>query len=187
MSSYRIVLLALLVAVLCAACAKTDQPPLDLEKSQIMMSSATVEAIDLKERLVTLRDAEGTLFTISVGEEVVNLPQVRVGDVVDVSFAEVLTVRKAEADEIEDGVTKVVDKAVPGEKPAVVSATEVSVTATIVSIDRTNDTVTLQMKDGSYQIVKVGDPTNLAGLQAGDRIVIVYREAVGVFVRSPNG
>ena len=38
-------------------------------------ATATVTAIDLPERLVTLRGPEGNLFTVQASEEVRNLPQ----------------------------------------------------------------------------------------------------------------
>lgn len=185
MSAYRNVLFSLMIAALFAACTKTEQPaPLNVERSQVMTSSATVEAIDMKTRFVTLRGPGGKVFTIHAGEEVANLPQVKPGDKVDVTYAESLRVRMAEEGETKNEITGVIGRAEPGEKPAVVNATETSVTATIQGIDKENDTATLQMDDGSYRIVTVENPANLDKVKVGDRIVIVYQEAIGIFVRS---
>jgi len=52
------------------------------EASQAITATATVEDVDVKNRLVTLRTADGELSQIKVGEEVRNLPQIRKGDIV---------------------------------------------------------------------------------------------------------
>ena len=52
--------------------------------------TATVEAVDLAKREVTLREAGKEPFTISVDEAVKNLVEVKKGDVVNATFAESL-------------------------------------------------------------------------------------------------
>src|SRR5215475_4748801 len=47
---------------------------------------ATVEAVDLAKREVTLRREDGQLVTLTVGEEARNLPQVQKGDVVTATY-----------------------------------------------------------------------------------------------------
>jgi hypothetical protein len=46
----------------------------------LIEATATVEAVDVDNRLVTLKCPEGRLVTIKAGEEVKNLPQIDVGD-----------------------------------------------------------------------------------------------------------
>jgi hypothetical protein len=58
------------------------------EASQAITATATVEDVDVKNRLVTLRTADGESTQIKVGEEVRNLPQVRKGDIVTATFYE---------------------------------------------------------------------------------------------------
>jgi len=187
MPNYRKLALALLLSSSLAACTTQEpQSTLNVEKSNLMSSYATVEAVDMKTRIVTLKDPEGKTFTIHAGEEVVNLPQVHRGDQVDVTYAETLSVRMAEPGETKNEITGVIGRAEPGEKPAVVDVTETSVTATIEAIDKVNETATLKMPDGSYRIVKAEDPANLDKVKVGDTIVIVYQEAVGIFVKGMN-
>jgi len=181
----RKIVLALLLGAALVGCTKKEPVPeqLSIQHSNVMSSYATVEAIDMAKRMVTLKDPEGRAFNIHAGEEVVNLPQVRPGDRVDVTYAETLSVRLAEPGEMKNEITGIIGRAEPGEKPAVVDVVENSITATIHRIDKVNETATLQMQDGSYRIVKVLDPTNLDRVKVGDRIVIVYQEAVAIFVR----
>lgn len=184
MSKYRNLALALLLAASLAGCATPEpQSTLNVEKSNLMSSYAIVEAVDMKTRMVTLKNPEGQTFAIRAGEEVVNLPQVKPGDRVDVTYAETLSVRMAEPGETKNEITGIIGRAEPGEKPAVVDVTETSVTATIEAIDKVNETATLKMPDGSYRIVKAEDPANLEKVKVGDTIVIVYQEAIGIFVK----
>ena len=64
--------------------APAEQPKVVKERAAVM--TATVTAIDLKTRMVTLKGPKGEERTIKVGEEAVNLPQVKVGDLVTVKF-----------------------------------------------------------------------------------------------------
>lgn len=184
MHNVKHVLSLLALAFALAACGQSESTNrLDIQKSDVMSSFATVESVDMTTRMVTLRDPDGKQFTIHAGEEVVNLPQVRPGDIVDVTYAETLSVRMAEPGEKANKITGVIGRAEPGEKPAYVDVTETTVTATITGIDKEHDTATLRMADDSYRVVKVEDPTNLDKVKVGDVIIITFQEAVGIFVK----
>jgi len=185
MPDYREIVLTLFLGAALAGCANTESPPeqLNIERSNIMASYATVEGVDMATRMVTLRDPEGKSFTIHAGQEVVNLPQLRAGDRVDVTYAESLRVRMAEPGEAKNEITGIIGRAAPGDKPAAVNVIENSITATIHGIDKVNETATLQMQDGSYRTVKVQDPANLDRVKVGDRILIVYQEAAAIIVK----
>jgi hypothetical protein len=62
--------------------------PATVERTQ--MVTATVEAVDQAERLVTLRGPDGDPFTVHVADEVRNLPQVEVGDQVVIRYREAI-------------------------------------------------------------------------------------------------
>ncbi|MRR08399.1 MAG: hypothetical protein EG828_16060, partial [Deltaproteobacteria bacterium] len=70
--------------------APAEQPKVVKERMAVM--TATVQAIDLEKRMVTLKGPKGEVRTIKVGEEAVNLPQVKVGDLVTVKYYESLAV-----------------------------------------------------------------------------------------------
>lgn len=175
--------LVLLTATLASCSTPPEQPSnLNIERTNSMSSFATVEAIDMKTRMVTLQGPEGDPFTIHAGEEVVNLPQVHPGDKVQVTYSESLTVRMAAPGETKNEITGIIGRAEPGSKPAGVGITETTITATIHEIDTANGTATLEMADGSYRIVKVQDPSYLDKVKVGDTIAITYQEAVGIIV-----
>jgi len=185
MQSYKGLLLALVVAVSLGACAETTpKKELNVERANVVSVTATVEKIDLKKRIVTIRGSEGTVRTLHVGEEAVNLPQVRVGDKVTLDYIESLAVRMAKPGEVKDEVKGLVGRAKPGEKPGYIEETETTITATILDIDKVKETATLKAPDGEVVVVKVQDPANLDKVKVGDTIVITYTEALAIAVRT---
>jgi hypothetical protein len=58
------------------------------------------------------------------------------------------------------------------------------VTATILNLDKTKETVTLKGPDGDVVVVKVQDPANLDKVKVGDTIVITYTEALAIAVQT---
>lgn len=185
MQNYKAVLLMLVAAVSVWACAKpAPKEELNIKRSNVTSMTATVEKIDLKKRVVTIRNSEGDVRTVHAGKEVVNLPQVRVGDKVAVDYYESFAVRMAKPGEVRDEVKGMVGLAKPGEKPGYVEAAETTVTAAILDIDKARETVALKGPDGDVVVVKVANPANLDKVKVGDTIVITYTEALAVAVRT---
>ena len=73
-----------------AAPAQAKKPA--FEKSELRTVTATVEAVDQTTRMVTLKGPKGNTITFKAGEEVRNLPQVKVGDQVEAKYYESLVV-----------------------------------------------------------------------------------------------
>jgi hypothetical protein len=134
--------------------------------------------------MVTIKGPEGNSVIVKAGEEVINLPQVKVGDKVVLDYVEALAVRMAKPGEVRDETTGLLGAAEPGSKPGVIGATETTVSATIEAIDKKNETVTLKVPDGGIKIVKVQDPANLKKVKVGDTIVITYTEALALSVQA---
>ena len=187
-----------LLAVTLMSCAQTDTqgttgsqaatkeekvPSLDVKRSNVSTTVATVEAIDLQTRIVKLRTLEGKPFTVRVGKEAVNLPQVKAGDKVEITYAQVLEVRMAEPGEIRNEVGSVVGGAEPGAKPHGIGITETNITATILEIDKASEAAKLKFADGTIAIVKVQNPANLDKVKVGDTIAIKYIEAMEIKVK----
>lgn len=156
---------------------------LNIERSETESLSATVEAVDLENRMVTLRPPAGKPFRVHAGKEVVNLPQVKPGDEVVVLYSEALAVRMAKPGEDRADISHEMGRAKPGSKPGAYEVIETTVTAKIEDINKTRETATLMMPDGDVLTVKVMDPANLEKIKKGDTIVITYREALAVSIR----
>lgn len=146
--------------------------------------SATVTAINQDTREVTLKDADGNEQTITVGEAVKNLRQVKVGDQVDVAYYESVNVEVLGPEQAEPDATAMsaLETAEPGQKPAGALATELSIIATIDAINKDAETVTLTGPEGKSKTVKVRNLANLEKVAVGDKVLITLTRAVAVDV-----
>ena len=156
-------------------------------KEEVVTETLTVEAIDLEKRIVTLRRADGSVFDLTVGEEVRNLPQVRVGDEVITKYYESIFVQVTKPGAAEGPQVKgTASRAKPGEKPAAMGARQVTVTATVEKIDKKTMIATLRGPDGEVVDVKVQDAKNLENVNVGDQLVFTYTEGVAISVEKPQ-
>jgi translation elongation factor P/translation initiation factor 5A len=156
---------------------------------EMVTATATVEKINLDKRLVTLKPADGEAFTVKVGEAVENLPQVEVGDTVEVDYYEAVALDISEpkaGSAPGESVTEEAVRAKKGEMPAGAEADVVTYTSEIVGIDRPQNTVTLMGPDDHIHTVKVENPEvqeMLDQLKLGEMVQISFIEAVAVAVR----
>ena len=152
-------------------------------KENLVKVTATVEAIDLTNRVVTLKGPKGNVFDLKVGEQAKNLPQVKVGDQVVAQYYESIVVQLAKPG-APGGTTasQAAESAKAGQMPGGAVASRVTVTATIVDISPKKTYVTLKGPEGKTMDVKVKDPKNLEGVKAGDQIEITYIEALAIAV-----
>ena len=169
-------------ALLLAACA--SEPPKPAVRENLVQKSATVESIDHASRLVTLRGEDGYGFTVQVGEEVKNLPQVRTGDKVVVSYYEALAAEVKKPGEGVEGVqadTAAVT-APPGSMPAAGAGMLLRTTVVIESVDKKQNSVTFTRSDGAVRTVSVESPEGrkfIQGLKKGDQVEIRVRRKSG--------
>lgn len=156
-------------------------------KENMKTVTATVESIDLATRAVTLKGPDGKVMGLKVSEEVKNLPQVKVGDKVTVTYYESIA-----AQIIKPGTgpasaaQQAVATAKPGEKPAGAMVQQVTVVAAVEAIDKTTQHVTLKGPEGNTVEVKVKNPKNLEGVKVGDEVAITYTEAMAISVEKPK-
>ncbi|UCG67221.1 MAG: hypothetical protein JSW12_09645 [Deltaproteobacteria bacterium] len=175
--------LTVVCAVAVAACATpTDQKKPAVEKSRVVTITATVEALDLASRMVTLKGPEGNTITFRADDRVKNLPQVKVGDQVLAEYYESVAIQVMKPGEVQAGTAGAAATAKPGEKPGMVAAGETTITASIEAIDREMSSVTLKGPEGNVETVKVRDPKNLKNVKVGDQVVITYTVAVAISV-----
>jgi predicted thioesterase len=148
--------------------------------------TATVEGVDLEKRIVTLKGSDGNVFDVKAGKQVKNLPQVKVGDLVEITYFESIAVKvfKPGAMPQGEGATVAVERlAKPGEKPSGIAGSQVTITATVESISPKKTTVTLKMADGKYKVVKIKDKKNLNNVKVGDEVMITLTEALAISVK----
>jgi Cu/Ag efflux protein CusF len=144
---------------------------------------ATVEAIDLAKREVTLKGPKGKVVTLTAGPDVRNLEQVKVGDSVIVGYLEALSLTLMKDGKELRGSTSAADgaRAAAGERPAGIVAEKVKVTADVIAVDTKHKIVTLK---GPKQTVdlRVNDPQQLKLIKVGDQVEAVYAQALALSV-----
>lgn len=160
--------------------------PVVFGKGEVRTLTATVSAIDMKKRLVTLKKPNGEVFTIIADAKVKNLPQVKVGDEVTTKYYESISIRvlKADEPEVPQAASESVIAAPLGQKPAGIATAQVTTTATIMNIDKKKSKATLKLVDGKNYLVDVKHPENLDKVKVGDRIEIIYTESVALQVKA---
>ena len=175
-------LMALSVAFLLACSGMKARNDLDVHRSNMVSLTATVESVDMGNRLVRIKGPMGNSIVVHAGPEVKNLPQVKVGDLVAVEYYESLAVRMAKPGEVRAESAEISRSAEPGSKPAGMGAQQMTITATIEAIDKDDETVTLKGPDGTVVTVEVMEPENLNKVKVGDTIVMTYTEAMAVSI-----
>ncbi len=155
-----------------------------VKKERYVTKTATVEAVDVKLRIVTLKGDTGKVFDVRVAPAVKNLAQLKKGDLVTIKYHEAVSAQVYKAGEAPKTTeaTATMETAKPGEKPGGKLSYKSTVTATIESIDRKKPEVTLKTADGKSLTVKIERPKLLANVKEGDEVVITYSEAVAISV-----
>ena len=164
----------------------TDAPTkvTDAEGSmKAVKATAVVTAIDLKNRILTLKGPEGNEFAVHVDAAVKNLPQVKVGDNVTVEFFESVALDFQKGDGIRMAtVTDESAVAKAGKRPGASAATRVTTVSNIWAINATKGTVLVRGPFGHFTEVKLKDPSLLTGVKVGDQMKLTFTKAVAIAV-----
>jgi len=148
---------------------------------------AEVVGVDKKSRTVTLKGPEGNVFDVTVGKEVKNFPQIKVGDRVIAEYAEALALKLKKGSGLRETVEKSdMQTAKPGQKPGAVKTREVDFVADVVDVDSKTGTVTILGAKGRVVKLKIKDPAVLAEIKKGDQVEGTYVQATGIIVVPPQ-
>jgi hypothetical protein len=149
--------------------------------SRLRTTVLTVEALDLSNRMITLRAPAGDSLTMQVDERVKNLPQVAVGDTVSVAYYESWALSLDGSGD--PASASVMRTAEAGRPPAVFAARRSNVRATVTAIDAGKPSVTFRGPQGGVQEVSVAhDPRILARLKVGETYNVAYTENLAMVV-----
>ena len=169
---------AMIAAAVLVTMARTAMAQARTVTSEMRTESATVEAIETSTRTVTLKKADGTYATITAGPDIKRFEEVKVGDKVSARYYENVVVRLKQPGE------KEVDSRVTGTTgsdqvlPGGTKAKQLTMTATIAAIDMDAPSVTFTGPNGWKYVSKVQDTAALAKVKVGDKVEIVWTEAV---------
>lgn len=151
-------------------------------------STATITAIDAATRTVSLKNKQGKVTDVQVGDEVRNFDQLRVGDTVTAEYKEALSVNLSKQSGMRSSTERAIEeRSAPGAKPGGVVGREVTVTADVVAVNTKTGKVTLKGPKGKMVDLHVEDPQQLKGIRKGDQVQAVYTEALAVSVTPKGG
>jgi hypothetical protein len=149
--------------------------------SRLRTTVLTVEALDLSNRMITLRAPAGDSLTMQVDERVKNLPQVAVGDTVSVAYYESWALSLDGSGD--PASASVMRTAEAGRPPAVFAARRSNIRVTVTAIDAGKPSVTFRGPEGRVQEVSVAqDPRILARLKVGETYNVAYTEHLAMVV-----
>ena len=172
------VVVGTMAAVVLASSAQVAMAQSKTITSEMRTETATVEAIEVASRTVTLKKADGSYVTTVAGPDVARFAEVKIGDTVNVRYYENVVVRvkrPGESDVVSStkGTTGS-EQALPGGT----KAKQVTITATITAIDQTTPSITFTGPQGWKYTSKVQDTAALAKVKVGDKVDIVWTEAM---------
>ena len=151
--------------------------------AQTVKMTATITAIDEATRDVTLKGPQGNEITVTVGPEVKNFANMKVGDQVNAEYVEALTLelKKGGGQKVERTEQAGAMGAKAGALPAGAMGRQITVVADVVSVDPAKKTVTLRGPKRTVELV-VNDPEQLKRVAKGDQVEATYTQALAIAV-----
>jgi hypothetical protein len=146
--------------------------------TEMRTETATVEAIEAGSRTLTLKKPDGTFVSVVAGPDITRFGEIKVGDKVNARYYENVVIRLKRPGE-SDVDTKA-KSTTPSEQvlPGGTRAKQRTITATITAIDMDTPTITFSGPKGYKYTSKVQDKAALANLKVGDKVDIVWTEAL---------
>jgi len=161
---------------------ESSEAKISMSTSQMVMLTATVDAINHETREVTLRGPEGRTVDIVASEDARNLNQVKVGDIINIEYEQGMSIEVFAADGAEAGAGGFAAVARPeeGATPAMAAIDAIVVTAVVEEINLEANTFKLKGPSGEVKEFEARDPENLKKAAVGDLVVITYTEAIAM-------
>jgi hypothetical protein len=167
-----------MAAVVVMSMAHTAMAQTKTVRSEMRTETGTVEAIEVSTRTITLKKADGTFVQTVAPPDIKRFAEIKVGDKVNARYYDNVVVRLKKPGE-PDVDTKAKGTTGSGQVlPGGTKVTQRTITATIAAIDMTVPTITFTGPNGWKYTSKVEDKEALAKVKVGDKVDIVWTEAV---------
>jgi hypothetical protein len=146
--------------------------------------TATVKAVDVANRTITLQEAKGEEQTFKVGDQVKRLDEIAAGDQIVIKLQQGLLLEAQPPGSPPAPVTTGAagGRSEPSEAPGGAVAAGVQATVTITAIDKANRMVVFKGPAGNLYQVKAGPKVKLDKVKVGDQFLATYVESVAVSV-----
>jgi len=164
-------------------------PPAGMNKSMLVETTATVTAIDRKTNIVTIQGPDGNLAVIQVHDQVKNLPQVKIGDTVDIKYYRSVAASIVKLDDdtkLGTEVTAAKATAATGEMPAGAVGIQLTRKGEVVFVDPIQQFISFRSPDRGLRKFSLKDSPDLQHylkeLKKGDIVEVTYTEAMAISV-----
>lgn len=171
-----------------AGCASSPPAPTQAEITDEVSVEATVLAVNKTSREVTLQRADGNRVVVVAGPEIRNFDQIEAGNKLNARYVVNLNARRLTPEEVAAKPTAgvVAARAKLGEAPGAAIGAGVKMTVVIKSVDAAKHIVVFTDPDGGLQTVEAQKDEGkrfVSGLKPGDRVEIIYGEALVLAVK----
>jgi len=170
--------IGIIAAAALVSMARTAAAQVKTLDVKMRTETATIEAIDVPGRTITLKKSDGTFVTVVAGPDIKRFAEIKVGDKVAARYYENVVVRVKQPGERDvDAANKATT---PSEQvlPGGTKAKQQTITATITAIDMDAPSITFSGPRGWTYSTPVMDKAALAKVKVGDKVDIVWTEAV---------
>lgn len=150
-------------------------------------AKAVVEAVDLPTRHIVIKGPRGRSLTMRVEERVRNLPQIVVGDEVNVRYHEAVGVMLRKAEEADLAPAEAA--AEPSDviqMPQTGPDARTTVVAAVEAVSPRDKSIALKTPDGRFVELYVRDEALLETFKAKDMVVATHTEPVVVWLEGPK-
>jgi Cu/Ag efflux protein CusF len=170
--------------------AKAPQPKVAVIKApgaisgiSTVTATATVQKIDKKTRVITLKKETGEIVDITATEEVRNFAQIKVGDIVTTKLTNTLDIRlvKDGSNEVGHAVQETSSRAKLGDKPQGTVTRTMAARAKVTKIDPKTQTITLEGQNQTLDVA-IKDPEQFKLIAVGNMIDMVTTQTLAISV-----
>jgi hypothetical protein len=146
--------------------------------SEVRVETGIVEAIDPSTRTVTIKKADGTVVSTVAGPDIKRFEEVKVGDKITARYYENIILRLKQPGESEVASATKGTTGSSQEMPGGSRTKQMTLSVTITAIDPATPSITFTGPEGWKYTSKVQDTEALAKVKVGDKIDIVWTEAL---------
>ena len=166
------------------AMAEAQQNKPSATESILVEQQLEVMEINKDERWVILKDRSGFTKKVAVGDSARNFEQLKVGDVINVNYAETIQIQAFGKDAINMGeeAEAIFARTPEGASPGGALAAARTIVVTISNIDLKHNLVTLKDKQGNTRTFRPEIPGKLKQVKVGDKVAISIAKAMSISV-----
>lgn len=164
-----------------------EEPPTGIDTATLVEATATVTAVDMENHLVTIQGPQGNSAVIQVTDQVKNLPQVKIGDKVDIQYYRSAIVDLVKVDEnttLDTTVAGVKAGRPEGAKPGGAIGLRVKRRAEVMFVDPIQKFITFLSPDRGLRKISLENSPELQhyldDLKKGDIVEVTYTEALAI-------